>query len=150
MRDTERQHWIVVISGDNYYIAKDSLLFGFSKRWKSVIAQINPQDPVVIYLSKKQVHINSRSISKFVGITWFVGNVFYLEDAPWNTAKNKSYPYCRKVKKIIESDSPIKVSEHVENLSFIKKPKGWPAYFFNTIQKIPADDYKYIKKKLRL
>ena len=141
-------HWIVVGSEENMRIAeaRGFDIFGFKSTRRREVAQMQPGDKLIFYLTK---------IMKFGGLASVTSDYFEDHARVFKSEKKpqEDYPFRVNVRPeiILSPDQYLDVKEIAPRMQYPKKwpPEHWRLAFQGNLHQIPPEDYDLIVSEMK-
>ncbi len=141
-------HWIVVGSEENMRIAeaRGFDIFGFKSTRRREVAQMEPGDKLIFYLTK---------IMKFGGLASATSDYFEDHARVFKSEKKpqEDYPFRVNVKPeiVLTPDQYLDVKEIAPRMQYPKKwpPEHWRLAFQGNLHQIPQEDYDLIVSEMK-
>jgi len=141
MGSDNMRYWICVTSRENWEVVRKECIWAVPSNRKAILEKVEPGDLLAIYVSPK----------KLGGIFKVTSTLYEDRSRIFISRKDPSevFPYRVRIKPLMIPREPVSFTPLVPKLSFIRKKKGWTAYFRRAMFEISEEDFKIIEKYLK-
>ena len=133
-------YFIMVGNEDNWKMAVESGFWAVG-RGKRIMRDVNKGDKIVAYLSRR--------MCAFYGVFRATSDSYHDDTSPVFGLNPRKFPYRVNIAPEILLEKPLSIRPLINELSFIKDPDIWGAYFQIGIRKISKEDFEKILSRIK-
>lgn len=131
-------HWIAVVTEDNWAISVRERLLGLGKDAERRLARMAKGDHVWIYVNRKHVDRQVPRVYEIRAIARISGPIEHRRKSPWKPRGDQRFLVARPI--VIERTMAFPAIDILKRLSFAGPPRAWGVRLLNAPLRLTSAD----------
>ncbi len=140
-------HWLVVLSEDNWAVCDREGLLGLGRDAERRLGRMAEGDLVWVYVNRKHVDHQVPRVQELRALVRVAGPVCRLDRSPWKPRGDQRFMIARPIQ--VERRFALPVIELLKTMSFAGRPPAWGMRLLSAPVPLTEDDVAKFEAALR-